>query len=426
MKINKIVAVAACALSVSTVQAVSTEGYSAPYASFMLNAISPDSSRPNDTGYGVHFLFGIPFSNPDHSVELGFFNVLMERDIDNNNDYQHGFEVNYNRSFSSDALGGFRPYVVGGIGLIEDDIRGRTELVPSVNLGGGALYTIPGQSWSLRADLRGRWQSNDKSEPNEDSFLDYHASLGVQFPLARFFGENEAAASSEVAVINLGGGRQAEFDSDGDGVGDSSDLCPGSQPGAAVDSNGCQAEGAAAPAAQPKPVPAATQTAAAPQAAPEPVIPGVSQADADGDGVIDAEDRCAGTDKSFAVDGEGCALKQVVVIKGVTFQPGSSRLTLNAERLLNRVAQSIAGQPSMKIEIAGHTDNAGSATGNLQLSQNRAGAVKSYLVKKGGIAEGRLRANGYGPYQPVASNKTARGREANRRVEFRILLEQGE
>ena len=76
--------------------------------------------------------------------------------------------------------------------------------------------------------------------------------------------------------------------------------------------------------------------------------------------------------------------------------------------------------PSLKLEIEGHTDNRGAADYNQRLSENRAKAVMDYLIVRG-IASSRLSANGYGFSKPAASNATATGRAQNRRVELRPL-----
>lgn len=81
----------------------------------------------------------------------------------------------------------------------------------------------------------------------------------------------------------------------------------------------------------------------------------------------------------------------------------------------------MAENPRLKVEIAGHTDNIGTAAYNMQLSQRRAEAVKDYLVKKG-IDPRRITAKGYGKTRPLASNDDEKeGRELNRRVEFRVI-----
>jgi OOP family OmpA-OmpF porin len=73
---------------------------------------------------------------------------------------------------------------------------------------------------------------------------------------------------------------------------------------------------------------------------------------------------------------------------------------------------------TLRLEVQGHTDNVGQAAANLTLSQQRATAVRDYLLKIGGIAAARLTAAGYGDTRPVAPNTTDEGRAQNRRVEI--------
>jgi OOP family OmpA-OmpF porin len=75
----------------------------------------------------------------------------------------------------------------------------------------------------------------------------------------------------------------------------------------------------------------------------------------------------------------------------------------------------------MQVELAGYTDNVGSASYNLKLSQKRAEAVKEYLTVEQNIDASRIQAKGYGKENPVASNDTDEGRERNRRVELHVL-----
>ena len=75
---------------------------------------------------------------------------------------------------------------------------------------------------------------------------------------------------------------------------------------------------------------------------------------------------------------------------------------------------------SMVIEVGGHTDNVGNDDYNMKLSHNRAKSVREYLVKSGITAE-RIQAKGYGELNPIATNDTDKGRQANRRTEFIIL-----
>jgi outer membrane protein OmpA-like peptidoglycan-associated protein len=79
-------------------------------------------------------------------------------------------------------------------------------------------------------------------------------------------------------------------------------------------------------------------------------------------------------------------------------------------------------KPNYVIEIGGHTDNVGKDESNITLSQNRANAIKQYLVKKG-INADRIIAKGYGESQPIATNDTDEGRQKNRRTEIKIIKE---
>ena len=84
---------------------------------------------------------------------------------------------------------------------------------------------------------------------------------------------------------------------------------------------------------------------------------------------------------------------------------------------LNKVGEAMSQNKNLKGAIEGHTDNAGNAAANTKLSQQRANAVRNYIIKKFKIEPSRLTAKGYGPTKPVASNATKEGREQNRRIE---------
>ena len=98
------------------------------------------------------------------------------------------------------------------------------------------------------------------------------------------------------------------------------------------------------------------------------------------------------------------------------------KTTLKSESFveLNKVVQFLNDNPTLQIEISGHTDNKGSDRYNENLSQGRAEAVVEYLIQEG-IESWRLSAKGYGESKPVATNDTDEGRAENRRVEFTVL-----
>jgi len=106
----------------------------------------------------------------------------------------------------------------------------------------------------------------------------------------------------------------------------------------------------------------------------------------------------------------------------VNFETGKAALLPASETLLDEVAKVLTDHPEIqKLRIDGHTDNQGGAAYNLKLSNNRAKAVRDYLVKKGGIDAKRLDSKGFGQTKPLGDNKTPDGREQNRRVEMSIL-----
>jgi len=111
-----------------------------------------------------------------------------------------------------------------------------------------------------------------------------------------------------------------------------------------------------------------------------------------------------------------------IVLRNVFFDTGLAILKTESYPELNRLAGVLKDVPTLRIEISGHTDNTGSATTNNTLSKNRAKAVVDYLIAQQ-IDSGRLLFEGYGPTQPIADNKTADGRQQNRRVEFKVLSE---
>jgi OOP family OmpA-OmpF porin len=113
--------------------------------------------------------------------------------------------------------------------------------------------------------------------------------------------------------------------------------------------------------------------------------------------------------------------KQHWVLIGVDFNFNSAKLKSESYPVLLYTIQILQNNPDMKkIEILGYTDNIGSQKYNLKLSQRRAETIRNYLVDHG-ISPDRLTTKGYGESNPIATNKTAEGRAANRRIEFKVI-----
>jgi OOP family OmpA-OmpF porin len=179
------------------------------------------------------------------------------------------------------------------------------------------------------------------------------------------------------------GDKTAAPDTDGDGVVDSKDKCPGTPAGVKVDAEGCPL-------------------------------------DTDGDGVPDYMDKCPGTTAGAKVDAHGCEIIANVTINLVNdgFEFNSAKLKPNMKAALDDVAAKVEATPGDEhLMVIGHTDSIGSEAYNMKLSERRAQATADYLVGKG-IAADHITSKGMGESQPVADNSTKAGRAKNRRVEI--------
>ncbi|WP_437639670.1 OmpA family protein [Sorangium sp. So ce854] len=225
-------------------------------------------------------------------------------------------------------------------------------------------------------------------------------------------------------------------DRDEDGVADADDLCPDEAAGGGGDParRGCPADQDgdglpdaldACPAEKGDAAGGATRPGC-PAAAPS------EPADQDGDGLLDDEDACP-AEKGPASDdpaARGCPTRvrvqgaQVVLLEPVLFRVLKSDpapLDPRSEAVLAEVRDVIAQHPEWAtIEVSAHTDSAGNERYNETLSTARAQAVRRWLIDKG-IAAERLVAKGYGSSRPIADNKSAAGREKNRRIEILVL-----
>jgi len=153
---------------------------------------------------------------------------------------------------------------------------------------------------------------------------------------------------------------------------------------------------------------------------------GCPDPDDDEDGVLDADDACpreAETVNAYE-DEDGCPDEVPVpvvevsgIVRGIRFASGSATLLSSSRPVLQEVADAMAADPGLLLEVAGHTDSVGDHARNVELSQERAQSVADALVGMG-IGTARLAVQGHGPDQPLETNETAVGRAANRRVEL--------
>ncbi|MDH5675784.1 MAG: choice-of-anchor L domain-containing protein [Myxococcales bacterium] len=157
---------------------------------------------------------------------------------------------------------------------------------------------------------------------------------------------------------------------------------------------------------------------------------GCPEEDADGDTVVDPSDACPltpGVPNGERADCNGCPKlacvqeKSIVILERVEFDLNKDTIRAESHGVLNDIVQILTHDEAIKrVRVEGHTDSQNSDAYNIDLSGRRTLAVKAWLVEKGVAAE-RLEAWGCGESMPVQSNKTKKGRQANRRVEFHII-----
>jgi outer membrane protein OmpA-like peptidoglycan-associated protein len=153
---------------------------------------------------------------------------------------------------------------------------------------------------------------------------------------------------------------------------------------------------------------------------------GCPDPDNDKDGVPDVSDQCPL--EPGPADNHGCPKKfeHIVVTQDkielkqkIFFETDKATIMPRSFGLLDEIGSVLRARPTMRVRIEGHTDARGTAAHNMKLSQSRADSVRQHLIGLG-VEGGRMDAQGFGSQQPIETNKTAAGRERNRRVEFII------
>lgn len=364
-----------------------------PYMGVMGSWVDPDTSRQaDDDGIGAHVLFGFPV-NDYFATELNFFGHKVDNDVTGRSDSNFGAGLDFKLGMAPNSR--INPYLLLGGGVTYEDALGdppsnedrSDRLVGYANAGGGLLFKLGGsRDAALRVEGRRYAIFSDDipgTAAGRDNIWDTRVNAGVQFNLSRTEEAPPPPPPAPAPAPVIG-------DSDGDGVLDNIDRCPGTPAGIAVDAYGC--------------------------GLPPPLPP-----DADGDGVLNANDLCPDTPRGMRVDERGCAVKaQRLVLRNINFEFNKATLTPDGRAILDGIAAGLRGQPTMEVEIEGHTDSIGSDAYNLKLSKSRANSVRDYLVSQG-VQAARLSAKGLGESVPVSSNKSDEGRAENRRVEFKVI-----
>lgn len=284
--------------------------------------------------------------------------------------------------------GNFVPYLALGVGGLQYDIDGGgndEDLI--ANWGGGFKYSL-GQNLDLRLDLRHviDFRTDHRFNSQGDTAHNLSAMFGLNFQ----FGGNSGTPAMKPASpepMAAVAPPAAPLDSDGDGVFDSADRCPGTPAGVRVDAVGCPA-------------------------------------DTDGDGVPDYKDACLDTPKGTKVDDKGCPVEVKPVDSlalHILFGVDKDQVTPFHYKELDKAFAFIQKYPGYPVVVEGHTDSTASDTYNQKLSERRAENVRKVLVEKYGVAAERITATGFGESRPAATNSTAFGREQNRRVVISIM-----
>lgn len=376
-----------------------------------------------DKSYGVEHDNGTGYR-----LGLGMFlrrtlSAEIHADI-NNYDLAGGGEADES-SYGIDLLmfksrnPGFAPFTLIGAGMTEVEGSGTNFKGNHVDIGMGFLSSFTEYRLGIRFDVRYRTAHLDQTSRNTHSGI-FNLGLVVPFGSApisdddtdgvRDSNDNCPNTPSNTPVDSAG----CPLDSDNDGVINAQDACPKTVAGHEVDARGCRidqdSDGDGVNDRQDE----------CPNTA-QGINVGLNGCpiDDDLDGVPNDEDQCPNTAAGLEVDDKGCVIAQSAVLKGVNFEFNSATLTPNARRILDDVAAVWATQPELTAAVLGHTDWMGPADFNLKLSQQRANAVKTYLIAKG-IPASKLTARGLGESRPIANNESELGRAENRRVELEV------
>ncbi|WP_100637933.1 OmpA family protein [Marinobacter salexigens] len=372
--------------------------YINPFAAYQLFDDDRDLSESGTFGVGLEYRF-----RPHWAVEAIYSRADADRKyVAGSSDFEE-LRIDGIYYFATPDKA-WNPYVSLGAGhadfgvgdTIGYNTSGTGHDETRVNVGTGFRYNVT-DSVSLRGDLR-------EFHGIDESTFDTQVSLGISFAFNRTVGSAPAP--------------KRPMDSDGDGVPDSRDQCPGTPAGATVDSTGCEldSDGDGVPDSRDEcpntPLGAAVDSRGC-------------ELDSDNDGVVDSQDLCPNTPAGAVVDETGCEgvteTIETFTIE-VQFPTNSSVISSAYDAEIRRVADFLKENPETIVEIAGHSDNTGKASYNQFLSQRRAEAVAGRLTGPLGVDPAKVSAKGYGEEEPVATNATAAGRAENRRVEARIQV----
>jgi OOP family OmpA-OmpF porin len=389
-----------------------------------VNALWLDDARAADDDAGVTLAFGRSLG-PNWDAQFSFFGSEHDRAGGDLLELQ-GVGLSVNRVFYRDSR--VSPFLTFGLGKVNSILKpGLDDSNLSALFGAGITIDLgqpreDGSVFQLRGDLGAR--RGLESDDGIGEAVDYVAGFGFQYawggaPVRRVVdsdgdGVNDDAdqcPGTPAGTAVDANGCPLPQDDDRDGVNNDADKCPNTPAGAKVDANGCEldadGDGVADSRDQCPNTPAGAK-----------VDDKGCELDGDADGVVDSQDKCPDTPKGDRVDAVGCSFKDEIKLPGVVFETNSADLKPESIPVLQGAVATLKRYPDLKIEVAGHTDSRGSDAYNLDLSGRRAATVLKFL-QDGGVPNA-LTSRGYGERQPVAGNNTDEGRQQNRRVVLRV------
>ena len=293
----------------------------------------------------------------------------------------------------------FYPYILAGVGYenVSDSRKDKGqefESHPFMQGGAGVGYRIGNNKLVLRAEVK-LFQiiGGDREEENEVIGV-----LGIGIP----FGAIPTPPAPKLQII----------DTDGDGVMDELDKCPGTPKGVAVDGSGCPLPEPPAPQIIKETIPMSFDNNECPIK--------IDGLDRDRDGIEDDMDQCPNTPCDFTVDSKGCPVKANLRIH---FETDKARITSHSTQLVEKFADFLVTNKGSLVHIVGHTDWRGSDNYNMILSKKRSKSVRDALIELG-VSSSRLSTEGKGESEPMATNKTEEGMALNRRIEVKLTYPQ--
>ncbi|MGY0407175.1 MAG: OmpA family protein [Polaribacter sp.] len=358
-----------------------------------------------------HWSAGLFLSNNKFKANKGELDgIIINKDLDY---FAVDLNVKYylwNIRYADTHKNRFNIYLSGGAGgfkIVDNTL--------SLNVGGGLMYWL-NDSFALNLESVAKFTT--KGDVNFDSSHFQHFAGIIYKPWGKRDRDGDGVPDAEDACPDTFGLKEFKGcpDSDNDGVPDSEDACP-NKPGLLVN-NGC------------------------PDTDKDGIIDSLDKCihikgpkenngcpykDSDNDGVLDKDDACPNVKGNQA---NGCPKVEVEkedltksilnnYTKIVYFKIAKYNLSSESYSVLNEIISMLKKYPKTNIYIEGYTDSTGSNKFNEKLSENRADAVRNYLINKG-ISKENMNEVWFGDLHPAASNKSRKGRALNRRVVIKL------